>query len=76
MHLKHNMGGADRAIRVALAIVIAALYFTHTISGLAATILGILAIVFLVTSTVSFCPLYLPFGLSTRMSTPEGPPKT
>ena len=45
---------------------IAVLYFTHQITGTAAIILGALAVVFLLTSLISFCPLYLPLGLSTR----------
>ncbi len=64
--LKKNMGTIDRIIRFALVLIIAVLYFTGTISGLVAIILGILAVIFLVTSFVGFCPLYLPFRLSTR----------
>ncbi len=64
--MKKNMGALDRVIRVVIAIVIAALYFAGQITGTAAIILGILAAVFLLTSLVSTCPLYLPFGLSTR----------
>lgn len=64
--MKKNMGTIDRVIRVVIALVVAALYFTGQISGTAAIILGILAVVFLLTSLVSTCPLYMPFGLSTR----------
>ncbi len=63
--MKPNMGSTDRIIRVVLAVVVAVLYFTNLISGTAAIILGILAIVFLLTSVVGFCPLYAPFKLST-----------
>jgi small-conductance mechanosensitive channel len=63
--MKQNMGNTDRIIRVVLAVVVAVLYFTNLISGTAAIILGILAIVFLLTSVVGFCPLYAPFKLST-----------
>ena len=63
--MKANMGSTDRIIRIILAVVIAALYFTNVITGTLGTILLILAVVFLLTSLVSFCPLYLPFGLST-----------
>ena len=61
-----NMGKADRIIRTILAIVVAILYFTDQITGTAAIILGVLAIIFLLTSFVGFCPLYVPFKLSTR----------
>lgn len=66
MKLNKNMGTLDRIIPLVIAAVIAILYLTGNLSGLAAIILGVLAIVFVVTSLVSFCPLYLPFGLSTR----------
>ncbi len=66
MKLNKNMGTLDRIIRFSLAAVVAILYFTGNLSGLAAIILGILAIVFVATSVVSFCPLYMPFKLSTR----------
>lgn len=63
--MKKNMGSADRIIRIVLAVVVAILYFTDQISGLAAIILGAFAIIFLLTSLMSFCPLYVPFKLST-----------
>jgi len=63
--MKANMGSTDRIVRIILAVVIAVLYFTNVITGTLGTILLILAIVFLLTSLVSFCPLYLPFGIST-----------
>lgn len=64
--MKANMGTIDRIIRAALAILIGVLYFTGQISGVSAIVLGILAIVFLLTSVISFCPLYAPFRISTK----------
>jgi hypothetical protein len=64
--MKKNMGTADRAIRILLAIVVAVLYFTDQISGTVAIILGLFALIFLLTSLISFCPLYVPFKLSTK----------
>ena len=64
--MKKNMGTLDRIIRLALVVLIVVLYFTGVISGTWAIILGILAVILLVTSLISFCPLYLPFGISTR----------
>jgi glucose uptake protein GlcU len=64
--MKQNMGIADRAIRIVLAAVVAVLYFTNQLSMTAAIILGILAVIFLATGIVGVCPLYLPFGLSTK----------
>lgn len=63
--MKKNMGSTDKIIRIVLAIIIAILYFTNQITGIAAIVLGIFAIIFLLTSLVSFCPLYAPFKLST-----------
>jgi hypothetical protein len=65
MEMKKNMGTIDRIIRVILAAVVAVLYFTGQITSTAAIILGILAIVFLITSALGFCPLYVPLKLST-----------
>lgn len=59
------MGTADRIIRVIIAAIIAVLYFTGIIPGTLGVILLILAVVFVLTSLISFCPLYAPFGLST-----------
>jgi len=63
--MKKNMGSADRIIRVLLAIVVGVLYFTGTISGTLGIVLLVLAGVFVLTSLISFCPLYAPFGLRT-----------
>lgn len=59
------MGSADRIIRVIIAAIMVALYFTGTITGTLGIVLITLSAVFALTSLVSFCPLYLPFGLST-----------
>ena len=63
--MKKNMGSADKTLRVLFAVIIAILYFTNQISGIAAIVLGVFAIVFLITSLVGFCPLYAPLKLST-----------
>ncbi len=63
--MKKNMGSTDRIIRVILAAVIAVLYFANIISGTVAMVLMGLAAIFVLTSMISVCPLYLPFGLST-----------
>lgn len=64
--MKPNMGTVDRVVRILVAIVIIVLYATDQVSGTAAIILLIFAGVFILTSFISFCPLYAPFGLSTR----------
>lgn len=63
--MKKNMGTIDRVIRIVLAIVVAILYLNGSITGTAAIILGILAVVFILTSVIGFCPLYVPFKIST-----------
>ncbi len=63
--MKKNMGTADRIIRVLIAVVVIGLYYTNVISGTLAIVLLVLAGIFILTSFVSFCPLYAPFGLST-----------
>ncbi len=66
--MKKNMGSADRIIRVILAIIFGILYFTNTVTGTLGIVLMVVGIVFLLTSFISFCPLYLPFGIRTRKS--------
>jgi Na+(H+)/acetate symporter ActP len=65
-YMKKNMGTVDRILRVTVAVLIGVLYLTGQISGLAAIVLGIIAIIFVATSIVSTCPLYVPLGISTR----------
>jgi len=65
------MGTADKTIRTILAIVIAALYFTKVISGTLGLVLLILAVIFLLTSLVGFCPLYMPFRINTHKKQPS-----
>ena len=64
--MKQNMGSIDRIIRVLAAMVIAILYFTYQITGTTAIILGIVALIFLLTSAMAVCPLYIPLKLSTK----------
>jgi hypothetical protein len=63
--MKKNMGTADRIIRVIIAAIVAILYFTNVITGTLGIVLLVLAGVFVVTSLISFCPLYAPFGFKT-----------
>ena len=64
--MKKNMGFLDRTIRFILAIIIGVLYYINVINGTLAIVLGIFAVAFILTSFISFCPLYLPFGITTR----------
>lgn len=63
--MKRNMSDIDRIVRVAVAAVFAYLYFGGIVTGTLGIVLVVLGAVFLLTAVVAFCPLYLPFKLST-----------
>ncbi|MFC3880597.1 DUF2892 domain-containing protein [Algoriphagus namhaensis] len=66
--MKKNMGSIDRGIRILVAAILVILFFSGQISGLIGTIALVVAGIFLVTSFVSFCPLYVALGLKTSKS--------
>ena len=68
MKFNQNMGRIDRVIRIALAILFGFLYFSGTVTGILGIILLVLGVVFILTSLFSFCPLYLPFDITTKKS--------
>ena len=61
-----NLDKTDRMVRLVLAVVLAALYFTGTVPGTLGIVFLVLAVVFALTAAVSICPIYLLVGLSTR----------
>jgi len=63
--MKKNMGALDRAVRILIAIILGILILTGKISGTLAWVLGIISVVFLLTSIIGWCPLYVTFGIST-----------
>ncbi len=63
-----NMSNIDRGIRIVVAAVIATLYFSGMVTGTLGIVLLVLAAVFLITSSIAFCPLYVPLKISTRKS--------
>ncbi len=63
--MKKNMGLIDKVIRILIAVIVIALYFANVISGILAIILLIFSGIFILTSLLGFCPLYIPFGLNT-----------
>jgi hypothetical protein len=63
--MKKNMGTTDRIVRLIAAAIFAALYFTNTVTGTFGIVLLVLAAIFVLTSLVSFCPLYTILGLNT-----------
>ncbi len=68
--MKKNMGIVDRVARVIVAVILAILFFTKVITGTLGIVLLVIAGVFVLTSLISFCPLYIPFGLSTCKKEP------
>jgi len=70
--MKKNMGTADRIIRLIVAALFVVLYFTNVITGTWGIILLIIAGIFVLTSIIAFCPLYVPFGIKTFATKKEG----
>jgi len=64
--MKQNMGSVDKAIRVIIAAAIAIAWAAGYISGILAIVLLVVAGIFLFTSILGVCPLYMPFGFSTK----------
>lgn len=64
--MKPNMGTIDRTVRTVLALLVVVLYFAGYISGTVAIVLGVIALAFLLTSAIGWCPAYVPLGVSTR----------
>ena len=62
-----NMGSLDRIIRLTIVLAIGVAFALGKISGVIALVLGVMGLAFLLTSLVGTCPIYLPFGLSTRL---------
>lgn len=69
--MKKNMGNLDRILRVVIAVVAAVLFFTNTLTGTLGTVALVVAVIFLLTSAVGFCPLYRLVGLSTCPTSPS-----
>jgi hypothetical protein len=63
--MKKNMGNIDRIIRIVLALIVIVLYLSNIISGTLAIILLIISGIFILTSLISFCPLYILLGINT-----------
>ena len=68
--MKKNMGTVDRTIRILAAIAIGVLYYTGKIGGTLAIVLGVFAVVFVITSFMGRCPAYVPLGISTHKEPP------
>lgn len=64
--MRKNIGSADRVLRVLVALVVGVLILTGALSGVWAWVLGVLAVVFLATATVSVCPIYMALGIRTN----------
>ena len=69
--MKKNVGSIDKVMRIILAVVIVTLAITHVISGTLSVVLLILAGILVLTSVISFCPIWLALGVSTSKKEPE-----
>ena len=63
--MKKNVGDIDKVVRLLLVALVLALYFLKVITGTLAIVLIALSFVFVITSLISFCPLYVLFGINT-----------
>ena len=63
--MKKNVNSVDKVIRILLAVVFGILILTNQVAGILAIILGVLALVLLLTSFLSFCPIYALLNIST-----------
>jgi hypothetical protein len=66
--MKKNMGAIDRIVRTIVAIILGGIFISGKVSGILAAIIAVFAIALLLTSAVGWCPLYSPFGISTKRS--------
>jgi len=64
-YMKQNMGYADRIVRIVIAVIIGILYYKGAITGTGAYVLLAIGAIFLLTSLISFCPLYALIGIKT-----------
>lgn len=63
--MKSNMGSMDRSVRIGIALLAIVLYFTDILTGTLGIVALVVAGVFLLTSVISYCPLYAIFGITT-----------
>jgi len=63
--MKKNVNSIDKIVRVLLAVILGFLIFSNQVTGILAIVFAVLAVVLLVTSFLSFCPIYAMLNLST-----------
>ena len=63
--MKPNMGTTDKIVRIALAAIAVLLYFTNIVTGTLGIVILIIAAVLVLTTLISFCPLYPMLGINT-----------
>ncbi|MFM2292778.1 MAG: hypothetical protein RIS29_2591 [Bacteroidota bacterium] len=62
--MKKNVGTIDQIVRFSLAVVLVVLSLIGIISGWLEVVGLLLAVIFIITAFVRFCPLYYPFGFN------------
>ncbi|MEH6748036.1 MAG: DUF2892 domain-containing protein [Maribacter arcticus] len=63
--MKKNMGSTDRFIRIFIAVALLTTFYTDTVSGTLGYVMAAIAGVLILTTFISFCPLYTLFGMNT-----------
>ncbi len=64
--MKANMNSTDRIIRAIIAVLFTTLFFTGVIPGVIGMVLVAVSVIFLITSFISYCPIYGIFGWRTK----------
>jgi len=64
--MKKNVGNVDKIVRWVISLLLLGLYFTDVVTGTLGIIFIVVAVILIVTTFISFCPLYLPFGIRTN----------
>lgn len=62
--MKNNMGMLDKSIRIIIAAVLVYLVNTNVVTGTLSYVLSFIAITFVITSFIGFCPVYLLWGIN------------
>ena len=72
--MKKNLGTLDRLVRLAGALAIIILYAVGQLTGTAAIILGIVALLLIATGVTGICPAYTGLKISTRNNSHRSEP--
>lgn len=60
-----NIGKTDKLIRLSAGILLILLFLFNVVSGWLGIVFLVIALTFIVTSFMNFCPAYMPLGINT-----------